>query len=142
MSEDLKIWGDEYIVMWGHNLPPNTGWDLPKSGRAYAPPPPRFPTSLSSWGAAEGTFKTHKKFPWVPHYLMEQYWIDINSEGAFLLLKFRFSEKSTEIWKNIPLVLKLLSKRQNKFKIFFFKFVSLFYNILTLGTCIKIILQK
>ena len=30
------------------------------------------------------------------------------------LLKFRFSEKATKIWKNIPLVLTLLSERQNK----------------------------
>ena len=29
-------------------------------------------------------------------------------------VKFRFSEKATKIWKNLPLVLMLLSKRQNK----------------------------
>ena len=32
-------------------------------------------------------------------------------------LKFRFSEKATKTWKTLPLDLKLLSKRQNKWEI-------------------------
>ena len=37
------------------------------------------------------------------------------------MLKFRFSEKATKIWQNLPLILMLLSKHQHKF----FKFCGL-----------------
>ena len=36
-----------------------------------------------------------------------------------MALKLRFSEKATKIWRNLPLVLTLLSKRQKMWKIFF-----------------------
>ena len=51
------------------------------------------------------------------------------------LLKFRFSEKATKIWKNLPLVLTLLSKLQNKREIFSNLWPS--HNILTLSKLIS-----
>ena len=42
-----------------------------------------------------------------------------SSEVVLLFLKFRFSEKATKMWKNLPLVLTLLSKCWNNWEIFF-----------------------
>ena len=52
------------------------------------------------------------------------------------VVKFRFSEKTTKIWKNLPLILTVLSKHQNKWEIFQILWPS-HNNVLTLNKHLK-----
>ena len=55
---------------------------------------------------------------YIPEKFLYYVMIELGRVFGFLS-KFRFSEKATQIWRNLPLVLMLLSKRQKKVGDFF-----------------------
>ena len=88
--------------------------------------------TIAQFGSSFPTQYSHKTATWIwaqkvlkniccqfiSNTLHTRSWTHIWGQKIETKLKFRFSKKVTKIWKNLPLVLTLLRKSQNKCKIF------------------------